>query len=93
MTISSGAPLHRTLSTSSSLGISSKEDDTEIRSKYRPFLLDEETAKHDWVSKLELDTVSSIASTDFLNTGSRLKVLVLYGSLRKRYTHPLPPRA
>jgi hypothetical protein len=67
-----------------SLSISEDQDDPEIRAKYRPFLLDPETSANDWISKLELDTVTAIAQQDLEKTGSRLKVLVLYGSLRKR---------
>jgi arsenic resistance protein ArsH len=73
----------------SHLALSASEDDAEIRSRYRPFLLDSEVEATDWISQLELDTVSSIAEMDIEKTGSRLKVLVLYGSLRKRYLLPL----
>ncbi|KAI3340736.1 flavoprotein-like protein [Ustulina deusta] len=66
------------------LAISEDEDNPEIRAKYRPFLLDTQTIASDWISELELDTVTTIAQQDLERTGSRLKVLVLYGSLRKR---------
>jgi len=66
------------------LAIAKLDDDPEIRSKYRPFLLDSTVEGTDWISQLELETAMSIASTDLAKTGSRLKVLVLYGSLRKR---------
>lgn len=66
------------------LAISEDEDNPEIRAKYRPFLLDTQTIASDWISELELDTVTTIAQKDLERTGSRLKVLVLYGSLRKR---------
>ncbi|TGJ80362.1 hypothetical protein E0Z10_g8401 [Xylaria hypoxylon] len=66
------------------LAISEEEDDPQIRAKYRPFLLDTQTIANDWISELELDTVAAIAQQDMERTGSRLKVLVLYGSLRKR---------
>ncbi|KFA63037.1 hypothetical protein S40285_06397 [Stachybotrys chlorohalonatus IBT 40285] len=66
------------------LPISEGQDDPTIRAKYRPFLLDSQGAAHDWVSELELDTVTAMALEDLEKTGSRLKVLVLYGSLRKR---------
>jgi len=79
----------RTLAQCPHLALSASEDDAEIRSKYRPFLLDPDVEATDWISQLELDTVSSIAEKDIEKTGSRLKVLVLYGSLRKRYLLPL----
>ncbi len=81
----------RTLALCPHLALSASEDDVEIRSKYRPFLLDPEVEATDWISQLELDTVSSIAEKDIEKTGSRLKVLVLYGSLRKRYQASLFP--
>jgi len=74
----------RTLAQVPELAISAAEDDPEIRSKYRPFLLDPEVEATDWISQLELDTAISISQADIEKTGSRLKVLVLYGSLRKR---------
>lgn len=67
-----------------SLAISSDEDDPEIRSKFRPFLLSNDLQLTDWVSRLELATVTKMAHNDIQLTNSRLKVLVLYGSLRKR---------
>ncbi|KAK5069363.1 hypothetical protein LTR51_008613 [Lithohypha guttulata] len=67
-----------------SLAISSDEDDPEIRSKFRPFLLSNDIQLTDWVSRLELATVTKMAHNDIQLTNSRLKVLVLYGSLRKR---------
>ena len=76
----------RTLAQVPELAISAAEDGPEIREKYRPFLLDPEVEATDWISQLELDTAISIAQADIEKTGSRLKVLVLYGSLRKRYS-------
>ena len=67
-----------------SLAIPSAQDDPEVRSKYRPFNLDEKTTKSDWISRLELATVIKMAEEDMEATGERLRVLVLYGSLRKR---------
>jgi arsenic resistance protein ArsH len=61
-----------------------EEDNDTIRAKYRPFLLDAETSSSDWISELELETVTQMAEEDLFKTRSRLKVLVLYGSLRKR---------
>lgn len=67
------------------LQVPKSEDDATIRSKYRPFLLDEDVANTDWVSKLELDTVESMVQSDLTATNhNRIKVLVLYGSLRSR---------
>lgn len=72
------------------LQISESQDDAALRSKYRPFLLDERVAKSDWISKLELDAVEDMVQADLAaNNGERLRVLVLYGSLRARY-HMLP---
>lgn len=69
-----------------SLAIPQVSDDAEIRAKYRPFLLEPEIEASDWVSQLELDTTIDMAQ-DHLNktNGERLKILMLYGSLRKRY--------
>lgn len=78
-------PTLRTLAQASQLAISERDDDAKIRAKYRPFLLSPELEENDWISELELDTAISIAEADLARTGSRLKVLVLYGSLRRRY--------
>jgi len=67
-----------------SLAIPPEEDDAETLTKYRPFLLDNAIASQDWVAKLELATVTEMSHNDIAKTGSRLKVLVLYGSLRNR---------
>lgn len=67
------------------LAISKAEDDPEIRAKYRPFLLDPEVEATDWISQLELETAIVMVEENMAKTESRLKVLVLYGSLRKRY--------
>jgi arsenic resistance protein ArsH len=55
-------------------------DDPAINALYRPFLLPVEIRETDWISQLELDSVSALAAT----TTPRLKFLVLYGSLRAR---------
>jgi len=68
-----------------SLAIPEADDDAEVRAKYRPFLLDERVRRTDWVAKLELATATKMAETDLRETGDRLKILMLYGSLRKRY--------
>jgi len=67
-----------------SLAIPTEEDDAETLTKYRPFLLDEAVAAQDWVAKLELATATEMSHNDIKKTGERLKVLVLYGSLRAR---------
>jgi arsenic resistance protein ArsH len=68
-----------------SLAIPESEDDAQIRQKYRPFILNEQQQAEDWADRLELDTVLDMAEKDLALTQKRLKVLVLYGSLRKRY--------
>ena len=67
-----------------SLAISEEKDDADVRKKYRPFLLDPVVTSNDWISKLELSTAIKLAEADLNATGERLKVLVLYGSLRSR---------
>ena len=67
-----------------SLSIPACVDDAIIRSKYRPFLLPDTIGHEDWVSQLELATVTEMAHNDLKLTGERIKVLVLYGSLRQR---------
>ncbi|KAJ9360446.1 hypothetical protein DTO027B9_1430 [Paecilomyces variotii] len=68
-----------------SLAISEKDDDRDIRQKYRPFILEGDSRTEDcWVNDLELTTVLDMAEKDLRNTNQRLKVLVLYGSLRRR---------
>lgn len=80
------------MATRTTLAISPEEDDADVRVKYRPFLLDAETEASDWISELELEAVADLAQQDLARTKSRLKVLVLYGSLRKRYPS-LSPKA
>lgn len=67
-----------------SLAILESEDDKQIRESYRPFLRNATASSHDWVDALELSTVMKMAEEEVKNTGDRLKVLVLFGSLRKR---------
>jgi arsenic resistance protein ArsH len=74
-------PAYRNLS----FALSQAQDDAEVRRKYRPFLLDEETEKSDWVSQLELSTVLKMVEDQVIANGQeRLRVLVLHGSMRKR---------
>ncbi|KAJ5564731.1 hypothetical protein N7513_000973 [Penicillium frequentans] len=68
-----------------SLALSSIEDDTDTRQKYRPFILDNDVnATEDWVNDLDLATALNMAEHDLQNTKERLRILVLYGSLRSR---------
>lgn len=67
-----------------SLSIKRCDDDPGVRAMYRPFLLDKEGSKADWVDDLELATVTAMAAENMQRTGDRLKVLVLFGSLRQR---------
>lgn len=67
-----------------SLAIEESDDDPEVRQKYRPFLLNHNTQTTDWISQLELSTVLKLSEADFEATRLRLKILVLYGSLRRR---------
>ncbi|CAG8096488.1 unnamed protein product [Penicillium olsonii] len=69
--------------TSRSLALAPDEDDTDTRQKYRPFLLNS-NATEDWVNHIDLTTVLDMAEHNIRDTNARLKVLVLYGSLRKR---------
>lgn len=55
------------------------------RDTYKPFLLDEQTTASDWISELELDTAETMARHDLHITAQPLRILVLYGSLRRRY--------
>ncbi|KAJ5353449.1 Arsenate resistance ArsH [Penicillium brevicompactum] len=59
------------------------EDCADIRQKYRPFILDDNSTE-DWVNSLDLTTAADMAELNLRSTNERLKVLVLYGSLRKR---------
>lgn len=68
-----------------SLSIPVESDHSDLRRRYRPFLLDERTQATDWVSRLELSTVTKMAEEEIKKTGQRLQILVLYGSLRERY--------
>ena len=62
------------------------EDDAEIRKLYRPFLLDQAVTTSDWVSRLELSSTLKMVEAEIISKKEdRLKVLVLYGSLRSRF--------
>jgi arsenic resistance protein ArsH len=68
-----------------SLAIPAAQDEASVRKSYRPFLQDDAVSDEDWVSQLELSTVLKMVDLDVLKKGDeRLRVLVLYGSMRKR---------
>lgn len=71
-----------------SLALRASEDDPSIRQKYRPFILNNDSAAtttdDDWINNLELTTALDMAEKNLQATNQRLRVLVLYGSLRKR---------
>jgi arsenic resistance protein ArsH len=68
-----------------SLAIKLNDDDVEIREQYRPFLLDNNPSTDDWISGLELSTAIQMVQSEILDKGlNRLRILVLYGSLRSR---------
>ena len=68
-----------------SFAIPKSEDDSIIREKYRPFLLNDEVSSDDWVAKLELSTILKMVEKHGLNSNDkRLRVLVLHGSMRNR---------
>ncbi|KAI9892621.1 MAG: hypothetical protein M1814_001314 [Vezdaea aestivalis] len=73
-----------TLAQRPQLAISKAMDDPDIRAKYRPFLLAPEVEATDWIAQLKLETAVAMNEEYISRTKSRLKVLVLYGSLRKR---------
>ena len=65
------------------LALRPSEDSPDIRQKYRPFILSDD-ATEDWVNSLDLTTAVDMAELDLQVTNERLRVLVLYGSLRRR---------
>lgn len=64
------------------LALHPSDDSPDIRQKYRPFILTDAT--EDWVNNLDLTTAVDMAEHNLQVTNERLKVLVLYGSLRRR---------
>jgi arsenic resistance protein ArsH len=65
--------------------IGAHEDDAAIRESYRPFLLPDACAANDWIADLELSAVLKLVESEILvRTQDRLRILVLYGSLRSR---------
>lgn len=74
-----------------SFAIETHEDDTAVRHLYRPFLLPEPFAADDWVAQLELDTGLKMVESEILGRKrDRVRILVLYGSLRSRYVIASP---
>ncbi|RGP72360.1 arsenic resistance [Fusarium longipes] len=68
-----------------SLAITRDQDDAAVRQQYRPFLHEGEMPSDDWVSELELSTAMKMVQTEIMDKGlDRLRILVLYGSLRSR---------
>ncbi|POR31065.1 Uncharacterized protein TPAR_08733 [Tolypocladium paradoxum] len=69
-----------------SLAIGPDEDDCRIRELYRPFLLPDVDATNDWVAQQELSTVLKMVESQILDKqGDRLRIPILYGSLRSRF--------
>jgi len=76
-----------------SLAIGPDEDDCQIRELYRPFLLPDAFAADDWVAHQELSTALKMVESQILDKQQdRLRILVLYGSLRSRWVPPLTSR-
>ncbi|KAM0233334.1 hypothetical protein ACHAP5_010421 [Fusarium lateritium] len=68
-----------------SLAINVNEDDVGIREQHRPFLFDDSPSTDDWISELELSTAIKMVQSEILDKGlDRLRILVLYGSIRSR---------
>ena len=77
------------------LAIAEADDEPEIRTKYRPFLLPPTVSQNDWVAQLELSGVEALVrESTSMASADRLRVLVLYGSLRSRLVgvSPSPQR-
>lgn len=69
-----------------SLAIPPSEDEAQIRESYRPFIIRGGDASQDWIARLELSTVLKMVDTQIIKPGEdRLRVVVLHGSMRKRY--------
>ncbi|KAL8914209.1 MAG: hypothetical protein Q9171_001080 [Xanthocarpia ochracea] len=60
-----------------------ESDDDPSRKRYRPYLLEKEGNTADWFDDLELGTVTTMAAEYLQRTRERMKVLVLFGSLRQ----------
>lgn len=70
-----------------SFAIEESEDDAGVRAQYRPFLQpDNSGAEEDWVAQLELSTAAKMVESEIVDKKlDRLRILVLYGSMRTRY--------
>jgi len=66
------------------LAIREADDEPSVRTQYRPFLLGSDVSTSDWIAQLELSTAVQMAEADLQRTGERLRIMVLYGSLRHR---------
>ncbi|KAF2226114.1 flavo protein-like protein, partial [Elsinoe ampelina] len=67
------------------IALDASSDEPELREKYRPFLLPAEHSAKDWISELELSTTLQMVDDHVIKKGAeRLKILVLYGSMRER---------
>lgn len=72
-----------------SFAIAEAADDATVRELYRPFLLPPSAAANDWVAELELSTVLKFVESELRNhKRDRIRILVLYGSLRTRQVIP-----
>ncbi|CAG7562664.1 unnamed protein product [Fusarium equiseti] len=68
-----------------SFAIPRDQDDASIRDQYRPYLFEGEMLSDDWIADLELSTAMKMVQSEILdNKLDRLRILVLYGSLRSR---------
>ncbi|KAJ4138005.1 hypothetical protein NW754_001364 [Fusarium falciforme] len=68
-----------------SLALDADQDDVETRKQYRPFLFNSSLSTDDWISQLELSTAIKMVQSEILDKGlDRIRILVLYGSLRSR---------
>ncbi|KAK3179506.1 hypothetical protein K4F52_009078 [Lecanicillium sp. MT-2017a] len=69
-----------------SFAIEESEDDAGVRAQYRPFLQpDNSGAEEDWVAQLELSTAAKMVESEIVDKKlDRLRILVLYGSMRTR---------
>lgn len=68
-----------------SLAIPEQDDDAGVRDRYRPFLLAEPFSGQDWVAGLELSTALRMVKKEIIDGNQdRLRILVLFGSLRSR---------
>ncbi|KAK3177468.1 hypothetical protein K4F52_009759 [Lecanicillium sp. MT-2017a] len=66
-----------------SFAIEAHEDDSTVRGQYRPFLLPDRLAAEDWVARLEMSTALQMVQSEIIDRKlDRLRILILYGSLR-----------